>query len=1460
MPNKDSFTFSDKLRKSKSVPLSKRLPSIVGGQNKQKRTLVQRAQRDLPFILVAACALLLLPFLSKNGSDDIAASGELNWGAAQEEPSYAEGGGADIMPAGAMTDPLDLILRPRNAVEEPALKPEEATRNAYRSPYDNDRDSSYRRSTTPRSSYDDRADYDRKYSDKASKPSTIEKFGKKTRPSVRNSIVRKGTEINRALRVSQMPSGKGGTGVSHALPLGQGPANVSSPSGPNPGVRPIALQPMEARGTVGRSLTGENLYAEAARSINAMNAGRGAKANLLAAQMKDVDGTLTPMGAGGSFGGGGSARPGASGGGPNNTNGYHIDKPWWWDMMQKRSQMWWELFQYKWREMLWTNIYDIVFNGGKQIVNCLLFGSKDVDVSHMFGASSGSPDYVCVKDGKEIPEVGSAKDFAGDFSNKTQSGTKDGNSEERTDTGSSWESYVRFCASYGGKPAKSENSDDGFFKVRGKCLGLNILAKKIRKWAAASDYQGNCDGVNNDPMSFTYTVTKNGDERTRLEKKTVIALAAKRKSGEDKSEFAVYLQMGNKLEARGSRLAKDFIEGKYPNCELTKLIAFVPKDDRASVKSRTTGYNKALKDKNLTGGSTFWHDYAGHIPTGLEICKGNTDVKANPLFVQKMEEVSLWDYEMGVTEAMSDYKGIKDGSFMECKIYTKANRPNVGEKMMGSDICDGGYKKINVGMKQYDTYSARITNPEPNKFKVYAVFVEEVDGESAAKVIYTRRMDEHNKVCDIANNPNNCLYRFNTSAIGSKGFNANQQNDNVRTSYPNNDVSVVLGKGSINTNPNAEEQNQHQGQGTARGSGRLYWILSESDDLKIKTLDKLEKDVGMVKASDFAESIISADYCEYYWCDKIGTCDPYYQDSGDSQCFEGSDVYASVQYQDPTNNEILYIRLNTHAISNNYQGDNLKPCTSICYDSTSEANNETVYTLTGGVKDRELGKIGQMAPLRKEMIPECPLYCSHKKKAYRCSKVGNMYIRTEETEADISAEKLTPCTPIAWYDDSDIGYTLNKVPTLPLLQQQDRSLLNLKDSANVDISANLINRGIDDQLFLTLKNRAKKSIDPKKFELFPKIVPAEEEEKIVEQIVKNCNIQYQPTYENNHIEPSDLSSVDKLIKQISDCFELLTDCGVQTKDLYFYGYASTVGDNTCKTNGEDKTGCNKALSEDRNLYLINKVTAALAERSIGVGNITQFKDYNGFKNTPRPRGEEFDTTKHRLTTSLSESQGEFNLISRPCGSIGGDNKAQSRYVFISLNDISDACNYRVNENNIAEKLRAIEGARFSPPTLAEHLDSIDAQATTIQASGTQEDDGDIVSVDSEYCDGAEVILATLRATPPINDAERIIYIRRIDALSPSSAAEIDTTKSMQEQLDSRVQKIISLCPNIEANIRQTATRPRRPSVPQEQKDNKDSGEDLSTQNSFRNPYVNNRGTGRVWTGFDDDGSINNQDE
>ena len=493
MPNKDSFTFSDKLRKSKSVPLSKRLPSIVGGQNKQKRTLVQRAQRDLPFILVAACALLLLPFLSRNGNDDITGPGNFDWNREGLEEPFIEGGGGTLEPTGGMQDPLDLILTPRSAVDEGTVTPGKPDRDVYGT---RDRE---------RTDYGTRRGYDDDYRNKTTTPPATTKFGKTARPAVRKSVERTPTKT-RELRVSQVPTGRGATSTSHSLPIGQAPKSEPSGSTINPGVRPVALQPMGAHGNVGRSMTGENLYAEAARSIGAMNAGGSAKANLLASQMKDQDGMMSALGPAGAFGGAGSPRPGGAGGGPNNNNGYNIGKPWWWDMMQARSQKWWELFEYKWREMLWTNIYDIIFNGGKQIVNCLLFGNKEVDVSTMFGKSAGDSDWMCMKNGKEVmPRYNKQK------THKTKD--KDGNTTEET-VSSSWISECINIA--GGEIIEKPKKDTGFFGVRAECLGLDVLIDALIN---SKKYSGDCSKVNNDPMEFSYTVTKKGEENERLEGK-----------------------------------------------------------------------------------------------------------------------------------------------------------------------------------------------------------------------------------------------------------------------------------------------------------------------------------------------------------------------------------------------------------------------------------------------------------------------------------------------------------------------------------------------------------------------------------------------------------------------------------------------------------------------------------------------------------------------------------------------------------------------------------------------------------------------------------------------------------------------------------------------------------------------------------------------------------------------------
>ena len=831
MPDKESFTFSDKLRKSKSVPLSKRLPSIVGGQNKQKRTLVQRAQRDLPFILVAALALLLLPFLSRTGSDDIASTDNIAWNTlGGDETSFAEGGGAEIMPAGTMKDPLDWIIGARSDVEKTAATvgtdasksaygSETGSRSNYGKTYGTGDGSSYGRSKSSsysgttstkkpaKSDYNSsRKGYEETYTTRTTKKPATEKY-KQTRAAVRKSFERKGTDINRALRLSQLPSGKGGSGVSHALPLGQGPGRTPNTSF-REGIRPVALQPMEAHGGVGRSMTGENLYAEAARSIREMNAGGPAKQNLLAAQMRDVDGQLTPEGPGG-FGAGASVRPGAGGNGPGNNNGYNIGKPWWWDMMQARSQKMWDLLYYKPREIFWNNIYNYM----SQLMNCLATGNKDGDVSTMFGKKAGTDDYICKKEG--IPSLQDYMEY-GQHSTQTKEGGKE------TGYSISPKEWFDLCGE--GNYVKDPSSRKSFWKVRFECVGLDYGA--FKSWFKAKEYGADCFKVNSDPMELTYTVTKNGKDRERLENKAVIALVAKVKDPNAKAEkhfghileaqrnfyyslkdqeIVIYAQMGNKFS-----MTQEEARSLYnPDiCSLTKIIAFVPRADKGAVENNleranftkefdSDAYHKKHpqvvdRDGNPElfygvgeGVAKFvhgdrvnnWARFRGQIEAARKVCNGEyagDDDKAHSTTadVHPLTYNSIFDIADFVSQDGLLNSGVKKNSLKICSLW--GEKPKFA-KFINNVACEDCANTSCI--KQVDildnvTFKAKISNSKDKH--VYAVLIDHIDQQTKAKVTtiadFGASGSAGGRTC--TEGTNDCTYEFNID-IATLGLNPN---------------------------------------------------------------------------------------------------------------------------------------------------------------------------------------------------------------------------------------------------------------------------------------------------------------------------------------------------------------------------------------------------------------------------------------------------------------------------------------------------------------------------------------------------------------------------------------------------------------------------------------------------------------------------------------------------------------
>ena len=1230
MPNKDSFTFSDKLRKSKSVPLSKRLPSIVGGQNKQKRTLVQRAQRDLPFILVAACALLLLPFLSRNGSDDITGPGNFDWDREGNEMPYVDGGGNNIEPAGGMQDPLDLILTPRSAVDE--ISPEQP-RDAYGT-----------RNT--HTDYSTRRSYDEEYNNKAANPPATSKFGRTARPAVRKSVERTPTKT-RELRISQMPSVRGATSASHALPQGQAPKSEPSGATIDPGVRPVALQPMGARGSVGRSMTGENLYAEASRSIGAMNAGGSAKANLLASQMKDQDGMMTALGPAGSFGGAGSPRPGGAGGGPNNSNGYNIAKPWWWDMMQTRSQKWWDLFEYEWRKMMWTNIYDIIFNGGKQIANCLLFGNKDIDVSAFGGKKAAADDYVCKKPG--IPSLQDYMEY-GQHSTMTKEGGKE--------TGYSYSPKEWFELCGEGNYEKDPKSRKGMLQVRLECLGFGT--KWLKRWKASKTYSGQCSKVNNDPMEYSYSVTKLDKHKKRLENKTVIVLLAKMKGNQkgyykgiggtkqgnnegsvgnkanstakedndDVHEFAVYAERANSLKMSDAELKK--LVGT--NCELTRLVAFVSKDGKGKIdsyikdyeeedsvnpysrskhddKSSETEYTKRdgkkLKGKRkyYTGGK----DTATYKMSDVEIGQINAASNICKNGISTVKPFTLDDLldraELGNT---------KKGSFQQCKIIRDTVKFSGNNKMMIENQQCSLQQTARVKINGDTEVKATIEGV--GNYNVFAVLLEVIDGQRDPRVmaIHDFNTEVEKKARKGSNTPNDFFFNQRVAVMGLNPNSTKEvvtQNNSGTNSQMTKEqfdtVSAEIGKITDAEKRDSARNNlinsytssgsSSSGTPTARGQGRVIWIVTDAKELTRKVGYVFEgKDISAIEGSDFVEpnNTIIYDVCTYQWCDEQGTCVP---------------------------------------------------------DNNAHNRN----------RDNSVCKIDD----------KC--YTAFKQ------KIGSEYKLIALEKCTECATCDTPCEPVAWTDENKQFrvFHLDSRPANTKLPIE-----TIPSSQPLEITENKV-------FFGELTGDAMLSDDPTTYPLFPRIVTKAQVEQIVLDIQDKCsNIEITEEHANGYISPTSFNTkeIHDKLKECQDYIKTLPQKDRQKYNtLYFYGYATTDGNTKEKCpKGTAENGyseCNQALSEDRNLYAMDKVydiVSGICEEtnsSAECNNIeyvreNDYSDLIGFTNVAIDKDGEIDRKTYRyLCKHCDEEPGKLTFKSIPYGS----GKESVRKIIMSFVDKSN---------------------------------------------------------------------------------------------------------------------------------------------------------------------------------------------
>ena len=365
--NKDSFTFSDKIKNSKpmgSKSFANRVSSKIGSDGKPRQTLFERTRRDAPFFIAALVALLLLPFLYKY-------SGQVS-----EEPMVTPGSEESVFdperygfdtatgnPDGQIAqfagrDSLSLIK-----MGDDTSATDEVTNDYIPSHdgYDASQESSTRTEV---------------------EENNTNIYKRAAAPATRAAFRRAATKINPLSSAGLTSRGGSRLGVGMWGGGMKTAARKVGASGPRNSPKPVSLQPLQAAGKPSRTSFGNGSAAEARRSKDAMSKANAMQA-LMDAQMKPVQpGKIGGLG-GGNFG------PGGGKGNLDRKFTYNGKEPWWWDMMKTRAQKEWEAeFNRKWDWIKWKDNLLKTWLAGA--FNCLVTGDEDGAMGKVFGAAKGA--------------------------------------------------------------------------------------------------------------------------------------------------------------------------------------------------------------------------------------------------------------------------------------------------------------------------------------------------------------------------------------------------------------------------------------------------------------------------------------------------------------------------------------------------------------------------------------------------------------------------------------------------------------------------------------------------------------------------------------------------------------------------------------------------------------------------------------------------------------------------------------------------------------------------------------------------------------------------------------------------------------------------------------------------------------------------------------------------------------
>jgi hypothetical protein len=980
MSNKDSFTFSDKLKKSKSLPLSKRIPSKVGADGKAKRTLIQRAQRDLPFIIVAAAALLLLPILSRDSGTGYGTTGNTWTDILDTAPLPGAGdtgiGGPTIAPSGSFRDPLSLILR-KGQEDTPAEEPID---------HGGDMQSAFQ------------------HNDRPQRPTDT--YAKGAGRSMRPGALRTPTVPNRLGGSSRMQIGGGGGGAQHALSFGGAGAAGGAPA-PRQGVRPVALQPLASAGRGGRSMTGEG-YAEALRSLTAMNQGPSKQA-IFDAQLGPVDGGA-PLGAGMSgFGRGGQI---GKGGAPTNNVGYEPKLPWWWDFEKQKLMDMWRIWNLKWQEAASDALLGIA--------SCLIMGNKDYkDPSKLLGARAGDSTFVCesLYDGSKIDvsylisstkgESGkegasgsstaiALKDVCKENTFREEAGGATGFLKTRAKCLGNWEGIFGGMSNllgltrikYGSTPCVEEGTDRYSFAFNAekggkyeptqrklarkmKGAGIYVVARDIAKYPPQDEYYDTKTGKVN--AANTY---KDKDSGQILVAPSIVIYA---QLGNELDTIALY----DRLTALNSRDGQQYA--------VTKIVGFVGQDKERGAKGIETAddsiYGLTDKENKEQIG-----EKAGSLRSEREALASDRNKKEELKAIDaKIADIVNEINAQGKQLTEAEVKALLKNSGRPGRNFKEVTSCRISQRFLGTKIkdltfqdmssdeergvisCDPVYdvRKIPaVALRKNVKFSATITNP--------------------GSCVYAVQMEQSNLAQEKEAVVKNIRYFDNSLSREHKEGDANSKtyNENFSIGYSKN---AGFGSGSADDEKGGTKANtQTELENYGSGSGYILWITSDTCALSknIQRGSSVSEQglthTQLLEKFGPAEQVVQS--CRYMWCEKgDAACEGSEDNDGIDGYCEADGKFYEAKLLGDTLVPFALVNENDDAFKRARNSGNVKPCPPIC-----KLKEEFFKRQNNGDAGDQLGGLSKFPLLSNDntLCPHCNSNNDDKRKGLPFSECG----------------------------------------------------------------------------------------------------------------------------------------------------------------------------------------------------------------------------------------------------------------------------------------------------------------------------------------------------------------------------------------------------------------------------------------------------------------------------------------